>query len=450
MNFNTLPFLLVFLPACVAAFYLVPCRFRLHVLLAFSLVFYGASGLLPLALLVTAIAWSGLLAIWVERGARSLALVLAVAWPLIALFVSKYLGFTLNTAGVEYAGTRFGDIMIQLALPAGISFYTFQIVAYLVDLKDGKVERDRSPVRFATFIAFFPQLIAGPILRYDQIRPQLDRLLETRALAPDIARGLKYLAFGLCYKIFFADVLFTLHEGFANGPEAHFLDALYSVLSYSAIIYFDFWSYSLMAMGLAKLFAIELPRNFLEPYRATSPKDFWRRWHVTLSYWLRDYVYLRLRGNERYVRNIIIVFLLCGLWHGAGWNFLVWGAYHAALVTGYHALRRWWDPCPRVLCIAVTFALVSIGWPLFYLDLNGYLTLYDTILTLQTGDGRTFGLFQWGYLALVLGWIFLMREDRLLFNAERRFHDHPVVAGLLTCAAISFFSFGRTFIYFQF
>lgn len=450
MNFNTLPFLLVFLPACLVIFYTVPVRFRLHVLFGFSLLFYGVSGLLPLALLTTAIVWSFLLAFFVRRHNRSLALVFAVSFPLVALFVSKYLGFSLATVGVDYSGTRVADILIRLALPAGISFYTFQIVAYLVDVRDGVLEPDPSWVRYGTFISFFPQLIAGPILRYEQIKPQLERVASQRILAPNIALGIKFLSFGLCYKIFFADVLFAMQEQYSNEPGANFADGAFSVLSYSLIIYFDFWSYSLMAIGIAKLFSIDLPRNFREPYVSLSPREFWRRWHVTLSYWLRDYVYLRMRGNESYVRNILIVFLLCGLWHGAGWNFIVWGAYHALFVIAYHLLRRWWDRWPSVAQIAITFVVISMGWPLFYLDIDGYLTLYGNIFSLAPGDGADYGWFNWGYLTLVLGWVFFVREDKILFNDNQWLVDSPVLHGVMVSAAIAFFSFGRTFIYFQF
>jgi alginate O-acetyltransferase complex protein AlgI len=449
LNYNTYPFILLFLPACLAAFYCAAPRYRLFVLLTSSLIFYGVSGLLPLSVLVSAILW-GFFASWFLRGSRSARWLVAAAIsvPLLELFIGKYFSFTMGTFGIATSRAGWLGFVSSIVLPAGISFYTFQIVSYLIDVYDGKIERENSFLRLATFISFFPQLIAGPIIRYDQIREQLIRISAAKTLNPNIALGLKYLSFGLFYKIFFADILAEYQISYATI--GNFFDAIYSIFSYSVIIYFDFWGYSLIALGLGKLFAIDLPRNFLEPYQSRSPREFWRRWHITLSYWIRDYVYLRLGGNSRYSRNIIIIFVIVGLWHGAGWNFVAWGGYHALLVVGYHLNRRWWDNMPNALQIALTFIAVSIGWPLFYLDAPSYLSLMTTIATFSTSDALSYGFDAWIYLVVVFAYIFLAREDRIIFNQQRGWSDNVMVHGAMTGCALLFFSFGKTFIYFQF
>ena len=242
-----------------------------------------------------------------------------------------------------------------------------------------------------------------------------------------------------------------MHLRYDNIVGAESIDALYSILSYSTIIYFDFWAYSLIAIGLAKLFSISLPRNFREPYRSSSPREFWKRWHITLSFWLRDYVYFRMGGRHHYARNIIILFGLVGLWHGAGWNFILWGFYHAFWVLVYNLLKRWWDPLPRIIQVTTTFIVVSLGWPLFYLDIAGYIQLFSNLFIFGGGEkGSLYGIIEWAYLGVILGWIFLVKEDFVIFNKEKNIFDHPVFLSILFVGAILFLSFGRTFIYFQF
>ncbi|MBT3659112.1 MAG: MBOAT family protein [Rhodospirillaceae bacterium] len=451
MNFNTSEFLFVFLPLVIVVFHVAPRIARLPVLLASSFFFYWVSGDLAFTLLVVTVVWSALMAFLVARYNSLWIIIGAVAAPLGFLFIFKYLGFALDVVGAG-AGTRghFGFIL-QHVLPAGISFYTFQVVSYLIDIRDGTVAPEKNPIKFATFISFFPQLIAGPILRFEQISGQLDRIAGEPRLTPDLRSGVKFLTWGLAYKILFADVLRSFHE-LHDLTAGGGLDALYSVLAYSLIIYFDFWSYSLMAIGLGKFFCIDLPRNFHEPYMSTSPREFWRRWHVTLSFWLRDYVYLRLGGNRAYILNIVVVFVACGIWHGAGWNFIVWGAYHGALVILYHLTAAFWDNRPKALRIIVTFALVSLGWPLFYLDLSGFTTTMGAILTMApAAKAVQFGAFAWGYLGVVALWTFAVREDRWLFNTEaHRIADNPIVLGLMFAISAVLLYFGRTFIYFNF
>jgi alginate O-acetyltransferase complex protein AlgI len=206
-----------------------------------------------------------------------------------------------------------------------------------------------------------------------------------------------------------------------------------------------------MAIGLGLLIGINFPRNFREPYLATDPREFWRRWHVTLSYFIRDYIYLKLGGNQAYVRNIIIIFVVAGLWHGAGWNFVLWGIYHAALVVAYHLVRPLWDPLPKGLRIALTFILVSLGWPLFYLSLDQYVDLMTIVFYKLDFASETFRFTHWAYLAAVVVWTFLQREDRWLYdNTRKHFADSGVLHAALISSAMLFLGFRQTFIYFRF
>jgi alginate O-acetyltransferase complex protein AlgI len=209
-------------------------------------------------------------------------------------------------------------------------------------------------------------LVAGPIVRFDQVKDHLAGLVEWRPSRADFNTALGLICVGMGVKVLLADTLGNYIAPLQKQPGALGVDqAAYVTFAYSFQIYFDFYGYSLMAIGLGKLFGFTLPRNFADPYKALNPRDFWRRWHQTLSYWLRDYLYLPLGGNRRYVRNILIIFGVCGLWHGAGLTFVVWGLFHAGLVVAYHYSAPLWNMLPRLVQIGTNFVLVSLGWILF-------------------------------------------------------------------------------------
>ncbi|MCG8509602.1 MAG: hypothetical protein MI741_10295, partial [Rhodospirillales bacterium] len=280
MNFSTPVFLLFFLPCTLVGFHIIPPRLRVGYLFLASLVFYGASGLIPLSLLVGVIVWTFVLTCLVRAKRTLPVLWFGVSVPLLTLVVTKYSSFLLSNIGIDVEAHPTISTIIAITLPAGISFYTFQLMSYLVDVRDRQIKLESSFVRFAAFVSFFPQLIAGPILRYSQISEQLCQLQTERNLNIDWMRAVKYCVFGLVYKVVFADALRNMHEQYRLA--ANTLDAFFSILSYSAIIYFDFWGYSLMAIGIGAMFGIKLPKNFAEPYLSKSPKEFWRRWHITL------------------------------------------------------------------------------------------------------------------------------------------------------------------------
>ena len=436
------------------AFYAAPMRLRLPVLAGSSLIFYGVSGFEVLLAFLIAIAWSYGTAFLLARRPKALALVLAISFPLFILVMFKYLNFILDTAR---AGRDTRDLFwffLSITLPAGISFYTFELVCYSIDVADRKIEPERDPVRFVSFATFFPHLIAGPIMRYADLRDQLRTLQEAPVLQPRFASGLKLLSIGLFFKVFIADVCGLIVSRASGVPldQLTALDQVGKIAFWSFQIYYDFWAYSVMAIGLGRLFCVELPVNFREPYLSQNPREFWRRWHVTLSYWLRDYVYVRLGGRESYVRNILIVFALVGLWHGAGWNFVTWGIYHALLVVLYHFSAPAWDRLPRPMAIALTFVLVSLGWPLFFLSLDQYAMFLASIAT-ASWRASTFGLHHLMFLGVVGFVTFGLRERNWLYNepAQRNpVSDSPVIMALLMFAGLIFVSLSRTFIYFRF
>lgn len=434
-------------------FYLAPVALRLPILFVASLIFYAVSGLVPLYFLVGAITWGWSCAYLSKTLPRWLRTVIALSVPMGCLFTFKYLGFSLDTFGVDGDARATFLSILAISLPAGISFYTFQIASYNLDILDQKFDREGNFIKFGTYISAFPQLIAGPIVRYGDMAPQLNRIATQDRLEPDYVNGLKFIAFGLFGKVFAADILGMFH---GNYLRVDFLvrgtapDALFVITAYSFQIYYDFWAYSLMAIGIGRLFAINLPINFNEPYIALNPKDFWRRWHITLSAWLRDYVYLKLGGNKSYIRNIFIVFAVTGLWHGAGWNFVVWGLYHAVLVLGYHLCQSGWDRMPSLVQRLLTFFLVTLGWPLFFADVSDYLVLLSVA---ATGDWDIFvyGIRHWIYLGLIAAVTFGLRERWWLYNESySRFFDSPVLHGAVLILPIAFLSFSGTFIYFRF
>ena len=256
----------------------------------------------------------------------------------------------------------------EVILPAGISFYTFQTLSYIIDVWRGQAPAERNFVRFAGFVSFFPHLVAGPLTRHHQLIPQLARIAAT-GITARWREGLLLFAVGLCKKVLIADRLGNLIDPLLAPPLA--LDApraWLALLGYAFQIYFDFSGYSDMAIGLGRLFGIELPQNFNSPYKATSPSDFWRRWHMTLSAWLRDYLYITLGGNRcspaRRRFNLMITMVLGGLWHGANWTFAAWGTWHGVLLVLHHALPAW-ERMSVFWQRNVTFLLVTLGWVFF-------------------------------------------------------------------------------------
>src|SRR5579863_3879227 len=381
MLFSSYTFLFQFLPATALAFTAArrhSPRAGILVLAGASLFFYGAWKPIYLLLLIASIGANFLLGLLMEDGSRRRAVgMLGVALNLALLCYFKYTNFIFDSVT---ALTGAPLPFVNVVLPLGISFFTFQQIAYLVDVMRGaKVERDI--VSYTLFVSFFPHLIAGPLVHHAEMIPQFKRGRTGRS-AVLAARGLAIFASGLFKKVVIADNLAQFvspvfaHLDAGGGVTAPW--AWLATSAYTFQIYFDFSGYSDMAIGLALLFGIRLPVNFRSPYKATSIVEFWRRWHITLSRFLRDYLYIPLGGNrlgeQRRYLNLRVTMLLGGLWHGAGWNFMIWGGLHGMLLSVNHLWQKWRGVAVKaapsnhlagVASWAVTFGVVVIAWVFF-------------------------------------------------------------------------------------
>ncbi len=368
MLFQT-PLFFVFFAGVLALLVALPGRTsRQALLLAASYAFYGTWNwrFLGLILLSTAIDYAVGLALGRTPRRPRLLLVTSVVANLGILGVFKYFDFFARSAAELLAtlGVQLHPVTLDVVLPVGISFYTFQSLSYTVDVYRGTLTPERSFLRFALYVAFFPQLVAGPIVRARDFLPQLER--DGRPRGRDLAPGLFLFAVGLFKKIVLSDhvarVSDRVFEEHATMPP---WIVAFGVVCYAFQIYLDFSGYSDMAIGSARILGFRIPRNFRLPYLATSPRDFWRRWHISLSTWLRDYLYIPLGGNRgsrlSTAKNLLVTMLLGGLWHGANWTFVAWGAWHGVLLGCSRRLERW----PVLITWPFTFVAVLVGWILF-------------------------------------------------------------------------------------
>ena len=342
MVFSSLHFLYIFLPAVMLAHLIVPRRFRNGVLLAASIWFYAWGEPVYVGLMLFSVAWNYLtglqLSVRTRKAARRATLVGAVAVNLAVLGFFKYYGFLVRTLNGAL-GLRLPDY--QLPLPIGISFYTFQALSYVVDVYRGTTRPQGSLVDFATYITMFPQLVAGPIVKYTDIEAQLRKRGATLA---QLGQGLERVILGLSKKVLLANNLGLLADAMRASPRLSVLSAWLGAAAYALQIYFDFSGYSDMAIGMGRMLGFAFAENFDYPYRARSVTEFWRRWHISLSSWFRDYVYIPLGGNRvgvgRHLLNLLAVWLLTGLWHGASWNFVLWGLYYFLVLMVERYLLR--------------------------------------------------------------------------------------------------------------
>ena len=463
MVFSSLSFLFFFLP-CTALLYFIGRgrRFRNGVLLCASLLFYawGEPRYVPVLLAAAAVAWLG--GLCMARGGRwrKPAFLLTVILLLGNLFFYKYLGFAAENLG-RLLGRELSPPAV--ALPLGISFYTFQILSYVIDLYRGQVGLQRSYFSLLLYVSFFPQLIAGPIVRYRSIE---QALAERRESLEQIVRGLERFALGLGKKVLLANAAARIAETiYAGDPAVYGAGALWlAALAYTLQIYFDFSGYSDMAIGLGRIFGFDFPENFNYPYTALSITEFWRRWHISRSSWFRDYVYIPLGGNRvsrlRWLRNLLIVWALTGLWHGASWNFVLWGLYYGLLLAAEKLfLGRLLEKLPRLLRWALTFLVVMLGWVLF--NLTDFAQLADVL-----GRMFRFAPTDWAAMladdlslakaALVLpaGLLCALPLTRRLRQAEGLWPELARMAGSLVLLLLSLMLLFSTrynpFIYFRF
>ncbi len=374
MVFSSTIFLFLFLPAVLGGYLLMPTlRWKNLWLLAASLFFYAWGELHYVLVLLVSIACNATLGRRIDRaagGRRRAWLWLAVGINLLLLGYYKYAGFLAqNIAALMTALGMQGGPSADVHLPLGISFFTFQAISYVVDIYRRRVPAQQSVLEVGLYIALFPQLIAGPIVRYEDIAAQLTHRAMTLA---GFSHGARRFIVGLAKKVLIANVLGQCADEIFAHPSAGLDPALawLGIACYTLQIYFDFSGYSDMAIGLGRMFGFRFPENFDHPYLSQSVREFWRRWHMSLSRWFRDYLYIPLGGSRhgalRTHANLLAVFLLCGLWHGAAWNFAVWGLYHGAfLVAERGAVGRFVARLPAAARHAYLVLVVMIGWVFF-------------------------------------------------------------------------------------
>jgi alginate O-acetyltransferase complex protein AlgI len=384
-------FLFLFLPVLLALYFLK----RPHggyanvLLLAASVLFYARGGGMFTWLMLGSIAFNYFMAIAVARDRSKAWLAAAIAVNLVVLGVFKYANFVADNVNTLLTAFHVGPFAVpHVLLPIGISFYTFHAISYVVDVYRGDATAQKSPVHAALYLLLFPQLIAGPIIRYREIADQLARRLVS---VDDFAEGARRFIVGLGKKVLIANNVATAADGiFALAPsELTAAHAWLGIVCYTLQIYFDFSGYSDMAIGLGRMFGFRFPENFRWPYVADTVQDFWRRWHISLSSWFRDYLYVPLGGNRvskrRMYFNLVLVFFLCGLWHGASWSFVVWGLYHGTFLVverlGLAAVARRF---PAPVRHAYLLIVVMIGWVFFRAD-----TLQHAVTFLGAMAGAT-------------------------------------------------------------
>ena len=386
MLFSSIVFLFTFLPAVMILYYLLPVRFRNVILLLASLVFYAWGEPVYLFLMLLSILFNYFSGLDIARNLqdkraakRSLVFNLIINLAVLGFF--KYEGFVLDTLnGILPVHISYH----ALPLPIGISFYTFQILSYIIDVYRGNVKVQTNLPNFALYVTMFPQLIAGPIVQYADVDEQLASREVSRT---KFGEGSMYFIRGLAKKVLLANtsgMIFTEVSGLAKGNIA-VMTAWLGAFAYMFQIYFDFSGYSDMAIGLGKMFGFEFNMNFNYPYVAKSITEFWRRWHISLSSWFRDYVYIPLGGNRvsksRHIFNLMVVWFLTGLWHGAAWNFVAWGLYYGViLIIEKYVLSPVLDRLPDVVRHIYSIVLVVIGWVLFFSSSFGQAADYIRVM----------------------------------------------------------------------
>jgi alginate O-acetyltransferase complex protein AlgI len=364
----------------VLVYYIFP-KSRIYALACANLLFYGASGLNYLALFGAVTFMSYFLAIKLYEKKNNAYYYLGLVVNALNLLFFKYTGFLLtNLSSFLNIGFLNQDEFIsRIILPVGISFYTFQIIAYMTDVKRGELKPERSFLRFWVFISFFGQLIAGPIMRGYEFLPQINNVKNSSWKESRFKYGIYYIMMGLSKKIIFADYLASYANRFFDSyMNFTILDGWIAAWLFAFQIYFDFSAYSEIAVGVGHLFDLDLDINFKSPYISKNPKEFWKRWHITLSSWIRDYIYIPIGGNRRgfAMQSVFLMaaMTISGMWHGADWTFLIWGAYHGLLVIIHNIYQRYFSNFRNkvmdknwynVVCIFVYFNLTSIGWVFF-------------------------------------------------------------------------------------
>ena len=366
MVFASITFLYYFLPAFLILYFIFPKRYKNIILLIFSIIFYFYGEPKYILLMLIEVLFSYYMTLYIEKKNKIL-LGVTISFHIFLLCVFKYLNFIITNINSIFSGNI---PLLNIVLPIGISFYTFQIISYEVDVYKGKINASKSLINYMTYVFLFPQLIAGPIVRYESVNKELKR---RNFSFEDFSYGVNRFIIGLFKKVVIANNIGELCNILISSNEVSIL--LYWVLgiSYMLQIYFDFSGYSDIAIGIGRMIGFKFPENFNYPYIAISVTDFWRRWHMTLSSWFRDYVYIPLGGNKvstlKHIRNILVVWMLTGLWHGASWNFIIWGLYFGIiLIVEKYFLKNILEKLPKLIRNIYTMFIVMISFIIFSSD----------------------------------------------------------------------------------
>ncbi len=461
MVFSTLLFLFRFLPIALLLYYIVPAKYRNAVLFVVSLVFYswGEVRYFPIMIFSTVLDYTCGIMItrWRDRpGLRKLMLMVSVVVNLGMLFFFKYTDFFISNINALF-GTAIP--LLKLTLPLGISFYTFQTMSYTIDVYRGDAAAEKNIVNFGAYVTMFPQLIAGPIVRYTDVAERLN-ILKGRITADRLNEGLTEFIFGLVKKVIIANgvgALWTELTGTIGLENASTGLAWLGLIAFTMQIYFDFSGYSLMAIGLGKMLGFDFPANFDHPYISKSITEFWRRWHITLGTWFREYVYIPLGGNRcgkgRQIFNMAVVWFLTGFWHGADWNFILWGLFYLVLLM----IEKLWllkhlKKLPALAHIYTMF-FVIIGWAIFEITDLGVLGSFLARLFVPTaGVGVLYYLRNYAVI-LVLAILCCTPLPRRLYDKIK--HNtwvRGIVLGLAALVVIAYLSNAtyNPFLYFRF
>lgn len=386
MLFTSISFLYYFLPIVIILYFIVPKKFKNFILFLSSIFFYFCGEPIYTFLMIGEIFIAYVGARYLEKYRKKSIIVSLLAIHIGALGLFKYSDFTINNIN-QIFGSKIP--LLKLALPIGISFYTFQIISYVVDVYRGKVKAQKSFLKLATYVSLFPQLIAGPIVRYETIEKELDSRTSN---FENFAYGVRRFVIGLGKKVLIANMLGELCDVFSTTNEKSILFYWIFAISYSLQIYFDFSAYSDMAIGLGRMFGFHFLENFNYPYISKSITEFWRRWHMSLSSWFRDYVYIPLGGNRKgtilLVRNIFIVWALTGIWHGANWTFVIWGLmFGIMLIIEKLFLTKHLEKMPSILQRIYVLFTVMISFIIF--NANSIGEAWNNIIGLFGANGES-------------------------------------------------------------
>lgn len=470
MVFSSAYFLLLFLPLFLLLYFLVRPKYRNLVMLIGSLYFYiyGEKVLVLILVFSTLVDYKcGLL---IEEGKRKLGLRISLFSNLITLGVFKYFNFFIENfynlfESIGIDASMLGDLP-KITLPLGISFYVFQTMSYTIDVYNGNVKANRNLLNFATYVTMFPQLVAGPIVRYIDIHNQLQ---QREISVVKFGKGLERFILGLAKKMIIANAFGAIADNIfsTNITDLSTANAWIGIIAYSFQIYYDFSAYSDMAIGLGKMLGFDFLENFNYPYISKSIQEFWRRWHISLSTWFRDYLYIPLGGNRqgpyKTYFNLFVVFFVTGLWHGAAWNFIIWGLFHGLFLIierlGFNRiLKQLWTPFQHLY----TLLIVIIGWVLFRADnLKLALIYIKRMFVFSEGDATTNTFIEFfnynpetiviSIIAVVFSMpVYLYIENNIKNKAFAMLRYPLVIALLLVC--ITYIAAGsyNPFIYFRF